>query len=35
MNAVRALLWGVLYAGIVVALIVFGHAGERFIYQGF
>ena len=35
MNAVRALLWGVLYAGIAVALVVLARAGQHFIYQGF
>jgi len=31
----RALLWGVVYAAIVVGVVILGRGGPSFIYQGF
>ena len=35
MTVARALVWGVVYAAIVVGVVVFGRGGPSFIYQGF
>lgn len=35
MSLVRAALWGIVYAAIVVAVVIVGGGGPAFIYQGF
>jgi hypothetical protein len=34
-NSLRAILWGVAYAGLAVGLVLLARAGQTFIYQGF
>ena len=34
-NLSRALLWGIVYAAIVVGVVIVGGGGQVFIYQGF